>query len=110
MCVTRSENNNNGNYRILNPTLFSFRRSLQIIEDDGLKRHLKSDIVLGEISKAIYSLKDSGDPLTAKAHIEHALTLNFDATTSNPIKSGIIYKLRRPKIEIFFDNYCVRSA
>ena len=54
---------------------------------------------MGEISKAIYSLKDSGDPLTAKAHIEHALTLNFDATTSNPIKSGIIYKLRRPKIE-----------
>ena len=86
----------------LKPQLFLFRRSLQIIDDYGLKKHLKSDIVLGEISKAIYSLKDSGDPLTAKAHIEHALTLNFDATTPNPIKSGIIYKLRRPKIEIFF--------
>ena len=32
-------------------------RSLQITEDDGIKRHIQSDIIMGETSKAVYSLK-----------------------------------------------------
>ena len=69
---------------------------MQIIEDDGLKRHVQSDVIMGEKTTAIYSLKDREDPLSAMAEIEHSLTLNFGTNSSNggetsalPIKSEI---------------------
>ena len=58
-------------------------RNLQIIEDDGLKRHVQSDVIMGEKTTATYSLKDREDPLSAKAEIEHYLTLNFGSNSSN---------------------------
>ena len=56
---------------------------MQIIEDDGLKRHVQSDVIMGEKTTATYSLKDREDPLSAKAEIEHYLTLNFGSNSPN---------------------------
>ena len=38
---------------------------------------------MGEKTTATYSLKDREDPLSAKAEIEHYLTLNFGSNSSN---------------------------
>ena len=38
---------------------------------------------MGETSKAVYSLKGLGEPLTAKAHIERHISLKFEASSDH---------------------------
>ena len=69
---------------------------MQITEDDGIKRHVHSDIIMGETSKAVYSLKGLGEPLTAKAHIERHISLKFEALSDHSTVSQ--YHQYLPKV------------
>ena len=51
---------------------------LAILDDYGVKRHVDTDIVLGEVTDIDYELSGLQDPLTAKAHVKHDLLLNFN--------------------------------
>jgi hypothetical protein len=44
---------------------------------------------MGETSKAVYSLKGLGEPLTAKAHIERHISLKFEASSDHSTDAEI---------------------
>ena len=47
---------------------------------------------MGETSKAVYSLKGLGEPLTAKAHIERHISLKFEASSDHSTVSQYLPK------------------